>query len=82
MNILIDGILESQLNPGQYERTYDVASAWNPQTHWLSDKTMQSTTDMPATTYIISEIAGCCEGYEWYSEPLHLCLRRRNNPRP
>ena len=36
---------------------------------WLSGKTTQSTTDMPATTYIISGAAGNHENHEPFTRP-------------
>jgi len=47
-----------------YERMYDVAPSANSAEPWLSGKTTQTTTDMPATTYIVSGAAGNHEDHE------------------
>jgi hypothetical protein len=52
-----------------YERMFDVAPHPNILKPWLSGKTTQSTTDMPATTYIISGAAGNHENHEPFTRP-------------
>ena len=47
-----------------YERMYDVAPKENAKDPWLSGVSTQSTTDMPATTYIVVGSAGNQENHE------------------
>merc|ERR1719361_2822103 len=60
-----------------YERMFDVAPEKNARVPWLSGKTTQSTTNMPATTYIITGAAGCRENHEPFtrSPPRRVALR-------
>jgi len=52
-----------------YERMYDIAPWHNDAEPWLSGNTTQSTTNPPATTYIVTGDAGNRENHETFQRP-------------
>jgi len=60
-----------------YERMYDVAPHFNLLHPWLSGVSTQTTTDMPATTHIVTGAAGNHENHEHFERaiPSRTALR-------
>ena len=68
---------ESGIGP---EGRFDVAPAPNAKEPWLSGHSTCTTTDMPATTYLVVGASGCQEAHETFTRQVRLVAYGHHPP--